>query len=86
MKVKTSKINDATRVWNRKLVEEVMHNTSPAMNHEFMANLLRKFGAEVAKKASLVQYSLVVCCCVYTVFGMAQYDIFIVLSLFYKGV
>ena len=57
VKVKTSEINDATRVRNRKLVEEVVHNTSPAMNHEFMANSLRKFGAEVSKKAS---YSTVV--------------------------
>ncbi|KAL3799646.1 hypothetical protein ACHAW5_004517 [Stephanodiscus triporus] len=45
-KVKSSEINETTLAKNRKLIEAVVDNTTPAMNYEFVAELLRKAGAE----------------------------------------
>ena len=50
VKVKTSEINEAIRVRNRRSMEDAVQNIGPAMNHNFLADSLRKFGAEVAKK------------------------------------
>jgi hypothetical protein len=52
-KVKSSEINGSTLAKNRKLIEAVVDNTTPAMNYEFVAELLRKAGAEVFKEASI---------------------------------
>jgi hypothetical protein len=49
-KVKSSDINDATLAKNRRLIESVLDNFSPAINHEFLADSLRKAGAEASKK------------------------------------
>ena len=49
-KVKSSDINDVTLAKNRRLIEAVLDNISPAMNHEFLAEALRRAGAEASKK------------------------------------
>jgi hypothetical protein len=49
-KVKSNDINDATLAKNRRLIEAVLDNFSPAINHEFLADSLRKAGAEASKK------------------------------------
>jgi len=51
-KVKSSDINDTTLAKNKKLMKDLLNSNqmSPAMAHEFLANSLRKFGAEMAKK------------------------------------
>jgi len=49
-KVKTSDIPDSIRLKNRKLVEDTINNISPAMSSEFLAESLRKFGAEAMRK------------------------------------
>jgi hypothetical protein len=52
-KVKSSDITEATLAKNRKLIEAVVDNISPAMNHVFLAESLRNSGAEVSKMASI---------------------------------
>jgi len=49
---KVKEINDVTRARNHKLATDVIYNVCPAMNHEFLAGALRRFGAEVHEKAS----------------------------------
>ena len=49
-KVKSSDINDVTLAKNRRLIEAVLDNISPAINHEFLAEALRRAGAEASKK------------------------------------
>ena len=48
-KVKEKDIKDATRFRNKKLIEDTVNNISPAMSSDFLAETLRKFGAEVMK-------------------------------------
>ena len=55
-KVKSSDITEATLAKNRKLIEAVVDNISPAMNHVFLAESLRNSGAEVSKMASIWQF------------------------------
>ena len=55
-KVKSSDITEATVAKNRKLIEAVVDNISPAMNHVFLAESLRNSGAEVSKMASIWQF------------------------------
>jgi len=49
-KVKTSDIPDSIRLKNRMLVEDTINNISPAMSSEYLAESLRKFGAEAMRK------------------------------------
>ncbi|KAL7455815.1 hypothetical protein ACHAWC_007336 [Mediolabrus comicus] len=51
--VKTSEINAATLVRNKKLVEEAIHDLSPAMSKDFLAHSLRQFGAGASKKGEV---------------------------------
>ena len=52
-KVKSSDINDTTRLKNRKLFEYAVNNMSPAMSSNFLIESLRHWGAEAMKKASV---------------------------------
>ena len=51
--VKSSDINSATLVRNKKLVEEAVHDLSPSMNKEFLTRSLRRFGTNAAKKGEV---------------------------------
>ena len=57
-KVKSSDINEATLAKNRRLIEAVLDNITPAMNHEFLAEALRRAGAEASKKARVCHLSM----------------------------
>ena len=51
-KLKSSDINHATLAKNRKFIENVLGNTCPANNQDFLAGSLRKFGVEKSMKVS----------------------------------
>ena len=48
--LKKKDINHSILAKNRKLIENILVNTCPAINQDFLAEALRKFGAETAKK------------------------------------
>ncbi len=49
-KLNSSDISQATLAKNRKFIENILGNTCPATNQDFLAESLRKFGSEVSKK------------------------------------
>lgn len=51
-KIKSNDIKHATLVKNRRFIENALGNTCPAINQDFLAESLRKFGAGMSKTVS----------------------------------
>ena len=58
-KLRPSDTSQVAIAKNRKSIENILGNTCPATNHDFLAESLRKFGSEMSKKVCLCWFKFI---------------------------